>query len=67
MPGVDPGMAVTRHGCPLPPLTESWDWLWLQEAVCLKTRGRVLLKSLTFGPFLYENDQKAFSLPPDPL
>jgi len=48
------------------PLTKSWGWSWLQEAVCLGHGGKLSLKSLTLGPFCLKIDKKAFSFWPPP-
>jgi len=44
---------------PRSPIDQSWPWL--REAVWLRPWGKFSLKSLTFGHFLCENGQKAFS------
>jgi len=42
-------------------LTNTWGWSRLREADCLRRVGEFSFKALTFGPFMYENGQKAFS------
>jgi len=48
-------------GRPTLPIDPNIELSWRRQTVCLRHGGKFSFKYLTFGHFLYENSQKAFS------